>query len=277
MGWHLTSLGKSHLNSLTDMSNAFSCTKREMIEEANENMFKGDFWMAQRLRNEVVLLQGHDGEFTFMVKHGLLMGTSEAPRIFSWSFDKTFRRWKMNHQTPSSMMLTAPFARMRGTEIDGSWSGFADDLFIKDEVPDHTAESAKDIIIDNAESLDAALAEDRYKQNLRKLEIVPSIRGYREQRRLAALVLFGKILGRARHQCRLQAMAANWAALRGFWFARSPWSHRRLIFSVPNWKCLHYGSRRICSFTRRTESVGQKSRSIPTRLIEGQDSRNRSE
>ena len=29
MGWHLTSLGKSHLNSLTDMSNAFSCTKRE--------------------------------------------------------------------------------------------------------------------------------------------------------------------------------------------------------------------------------------------------------
>ena len=25
-------------------------------------------------------------------------------------------------------------------------------------------------------------------------------------------------------------MAANWSALRGFWFARSPWSHRRLIF-----------------------------------------------
>ena len=25
-------------------------------------------------------------------------------------------------------------------------------------------------------------------------------------------------------------MAANWTALRGFWFPRSPWSHRRLIF-----------------------------------------------
>ena len=176
MGWHLTSLGKSHLNSLTDMSNAFSCTKRETIEEANEKMFKGDFWMAQRLRNGVVFLQGLDGEFTFMVKHGLPMGTSEAPRIFSWSFDKTFKRWNQNHQTPSSMMLTAAFAGMKGIEIDGSWSGFADDLFIKDDVPDHTAESAKDIIIDNAKSLDAALAEDRYKQNLRKLEIVPSIR-----------------------------------------------------------------------------------------------------
>ena len=49
-GWHLTSLGKSHLNLLTDMSNAFSCTKRETMEEANEQC---DFWMAQRLRNGV--------------------------------------------------------------------------------------------------------------------------------------------------------------------------------------------------------------------------------
>ena len=62
MGWHLMSLEKSHLNSLTDMSNAFSCTKRETIEEATEQMFKGDFWMAQRQRNGVVFLQGHGVE-----------------------------------------------------------------------------------------------------------------------------------------------------------------------------------------------------------------------
>ena len=42
MGWYLTSMGKSHLNSLTDMSNAFSCTKRETMEEANEQMPKGE-------------------------------------------------------------------------------------------------------------------------------------------------------------------------------------------------------------------------------------------
>ena len=107
--------------------------------------------------------------------------------------------------------------------------------------------------MDSAESLDAALAGNRYKQNLRKLEIVPSIRSYREQRRLTALVPFGKILGRAIHlggryafngsskaetEFRLQAMAAILAALRGFWFARSPWSPGRLIFSVPNRKCV---------------------------------------
>ena len=111
-----------------------------------------------------------------MVKHGLLMGTSEVPRIFSWSFDKTTKRWKLEHQTPPSMMLSAPFAGMKGTKVDCAWSGFADDLFIKNEVPEHTAEAAKDIIMDNAESLDAALAEDRYKQNLRKPEISPSER-----------------------------------------------------------------------------------------------------
>ena len=129
--------------------------------------------------------------------------------------------------------------------MDGSRSGFAYDLFTKDELPDHTAESTKDIILSNAPSLDETLAEDKYKQNLRKLEIVPSIRRHGEQRRLTSLVPFGEILGRARHfggryafkgsnkaliECRLQAMAANWSALRGFWFARSPWSHRRLIF-----------------------------------------------
>ena len=123
------------------------------------------------------------------------------------------------------MRLSAPFAGMKGIIVDGWWSDFADDLFIKDEVPEHTAESAQDIIVDNAESLDAALAEDRYKQNLRKLEIVPSLRRYGEQRRLTALIPHGKVLGRARHlggryafngsnkaeiECRLQAMAANW-------------------------------------------------------------------
>ena len=62
--------------------------------------------------------------------------------------------------------------------MDGSWSGLADDLFIKDELPDHTAKSAKDIILNTAASLDETLAGDRCKQNLRKLEIVPSIRRY---------------------------------------------------------------------------------------------------
>ena len=60
--------------------------------------------------------------------------------------NKTFKIWKMNHQTQPLMMLAAPLAGTRGTEVDGSWSGFAEDLFIKDALPDHTAGSAKDVI-----------------------------------------------------------------------------------------------------------------------------------
>ena len=85
---------------------------------------------------------------------GLVMETSEALRIFSWAFDKIFKCWKLSHQTPPSMMLSAPFTALRRSKVHGSWSGFADDLFIKDELPDHTAESAKDIIVSNAASLD---------------------------------------------------------------------------------------------------------------------------
>ena len=36
MGWHRTTMGKSYLNAVTDMSNTSSCTKREMMKEANE-------------------------------------------------------------------------------------------------------------------------------------------------------------------------------------------------------------------------------------------------
>ena len=132
----------------------------------NEQMFKGDLWIAQRLRNGVV--------FSFRTADGDVGGAT----VFSWSFDKTFKSWKLNHQTPQIMMLAAPFAGMRRTKVDVSWNGFAYDLFMKDVLPDHTADSAKDVILDNAASLDNTLAEDRYKQSLRKLEIVPSIRLY---------------------------------------------------------------------------------------------------
>ena len=74
--------------------------------------------------------------------------------------------------------------------MDGSWSGFADDLFIKDELPDHTAESAKDIIIEQRSVTGRNGGRGQVLKNLRKLETVPSIRQYGERRRLTSLVLF---------------------------------------------------------------------------------------
>ena len=69
-----------------------------------------------------------------------------------------------------------------------------DDLFIKDELPYHTAEAGRAFVLNNAASIDVALTEDRSKQNVRKLDIVPNIRRH-GQRRLTALIPFGRILG----------------------------------------------------------------------------------
>ena len=71
--------------------------------------------MAQRLRNGVVFLQGHDGEFTFLVENGLLLET----HMLSFSFEKTFKRSKLTHQTSPTTTLSAPFAEVDGTKLGG--------------------------------------------------------------------------------------------------------------------------------------------------------------
>ena len=160
----------------------------------------------------------------------------------------------MNNQTPPIMVLAARFAGMTGTK----WSGFADDLFIKDVLPNRTAGAAKDVILNNAASLHNTPAEGRYKQNLRKLEIVPSIRRYGEQIRLTSLVPFGKILGRAKHlggryafngsnsaeiECRQQATAANWSA-RQLLVRTIAMESQTADILVPNCECVDHGARR---------------------------------
>ena len=231
-GWHFTCLGKSHLNSLTDMSNAFSCTKRETMEEPTNKCSRETSGWLRDCEMEVVFLQGHDGEFTFMVKHGLLMGTSEAPRIFSWGFDKTFRRWKMSHQTPLSMMLSRIVELLRRRLVHQG-RGFRPH---RGNCERHHPEQRINI------GRDAGRGQIQTKSaKAGDCTEYPQIRGTKTPH----LAGFGKILGRARHlggrcsfngsnkaeiDCRLKAMMANWVALRGFWFARSPWSNRRLIF-----------------------------------------------
>ena len=188
------------------------------------------------------------------------METSEAPRIFSW---------KLDHLLPPSMMLSAPFAGMEETPVNGSWSGFADDLLIKDELPHRTAEATRDVILNNAASPDARLAEVRHTQNLRNLMCVPSIRRYGEQRQLTVLVPHGKILGRARRrcafngsnkaeiECSLQSMAVNWSALGGFLVRTLTLEPQTPDLFVPKFDRADHRTRRTRSITRRVESAGQ--------------------
>ena len=142
--------------------------------------------MAQRLRNGVVFLQGHDGEFTFLVKNGLLMET----HMSSWSFEKTFKRSKLTHQT--SRPSCCRHLSQRWTERN--WAVHRAALPATYLSKMCFPITQRSVILNNAASLVTTRAEDRYKQNLRKLEIVPGIRRHGEQRRLTSLVPFGKIL-----------------------------------------------------------------------------------
>ena len=117
---------------------------------------------------------------------------------------------------------------MEGTPVDGSWSGFADDLFIKDELPDHTVESAEDIILNNAASLDATRAEDRKisitwrlypasadtKSNDGSHRWSLSARSWAEPGTSEAATPSTGATVEIEH--RLQSMAANWSPLGGF-------------------------------------------------------------
>ena len=144
---------------------------------------------------------------------------------------------------------------------------------VKSGLPDHTAESAKDIILSNAASLDETLAEDRYKQNLRKLEIVPSIRRYEEQRRVTSLVPFWKDpwQGQAprrplRHQREQQSGTRVQIAGDGGEFVGAArvfvctfiLELQTFDLPVPNRECVDYGSRRICCITWWAEPIGQE-------------------
>ena len=63
-------------------------------------------------------------------------------------------RWKLDQRTSPIMLLSALFEGMMG-QVDRSCSGFADDLFIKNDLPDHTAESARDITFESWRSYPA--------------------------------------------------------------------------------------------------------------------------
>ena len=107
-----------------------------------------------------------------------------------------------------------------------------DGLFIKDELPDHAAESVKDTILNNASSLD----ETRWRRTginktFESWILCPMSADMESKGDSHRWSLLERSFGRARQfgrgysfngrnkteiECRLQGVTANWSALRGF-------------------------------------------------------------
>ena len=153
--WHLTTMGKSHLNSLTDMSNAFSCTW-----EKNEQMFKGPMdvqrlrmvWSSSRDTTESSPSWCNmDCSWGRRSRHGFFHGLSTRPS----------KDWKLNHQTSPITILAALFCRNERNECGRLMERHRRRPVHQIRATYHTADSAKDVILHKAASLDHTLAEDR--------------------------------------------------------------------------------------------------------------------
>ena len=132
-------------------------------------------------------------------------------------------------------------------KVDGSWGGFADDLFIKDVLPDHTADSAKDVILNNAESSTTRwqrIGTSKTFANWRSCRASVDMgskdcsqhwwsrleRSWVEQGTPEADAPPSTVATKRKSSADYRRWRRTGRGLRGFWFARSPWSHRRLIF-----------------------------------------------
>ncbi len=85
--------------------------------------------------------------------------------------------------------------------MDGSWSGFAEDLCIKESVRGHTTDEAGELLDSMGTSINRRLEEYTYKHNRRQLEIAPSMRKRGASKALARARQneMGKVLPHARH------------------------------------------------------------------------------
>ena len=83
------------------------------MEEASEQMFKGDPWMAQRLRNGVIFFQGHlHGEPCIVDGH--VGGTTEFFMVLRQDLQQ------MEVEQPDPTDAGSTFCRNERTKVDSS-------------------------------------------------------------------------------------------------------------------------------------------------------------
>ena len=238
-GLQLCSVDSSH-----DMTNAFACTLHSSLEDQLESSFAvaDRVFVKQRIRNSTGTLHTNDGILTFLVGTGSMMGTSEAPRQFLKAFTAPVRNLNMRVHDKQLIVKCS----ITGMIFDSSLVTFADDLWKKLLVPDGSAASAHNRVMESNSILDCQLDGHGFAQNCKKQVVVPMLRPRTENVRLRALA-DGRYLvkGVWRHLgglyswngsnkeergLRLKALTKGWWELGSFWHSASPWSVKRLMF-----------------------------------------------
>jgi len=239
-----------HLNQLIDEKNAFGASSIDDLEDAIPTLVCEDDYnfFIQRFRNSVGTLEAIDGTLVYIVGDGGLQGTGEAPIFFLASFLKKITSWLLDvdmfRVTKPAIVTCAIF----GGKVDGSISGFADDIFRKLPLPmqiptSQRAEAAVDILKFSNQTYDEATTP--YKQNMAKQEIVPVLGAHSQTKQFARMMADVQVGASARHLGgryvwngsnaeeigrRLQAIVIAWIRMGEFWHSRAPWAYKRLVF-----------------------------------------------
>ena len=238
---------------LRDMTNAFMSTgdpvRVETVEELVEDgapLYQAGpvgyrYYFLQKLKASGVLLEADDGTIILVCPlEGNIVGSSEGPVLFSWSYNKYLNKWllKRKQTAPSpSIVLVHP----RGSKHTGELVVFADDSLCRRIInPGQTWEQILEGLLNDDCCFDQIMGEEGgWIQNVSKADIVPALLGNSSLPLIAAAQededfskYASRIVPQARHlggtvsmnlstktemRKRRTAMQAGWCRLGAFW------------------------------------------------------------
>ena len=217
MGWHLTSLGTSHLNSLTDMSNAFSCTKRENAGRDQRLLDGADATQPSVFSEETRRRLHFHGETR--TAHGNVGGATHPLLVFRQD-TQTLEIGPPHCTVPDASIILRKNVESPSRRV---WERRYVRMIYSSKTSYHTAPRRPRQTHHHSVPRWKGIGTNRIS---RKPDMVPCIRRYGEQRRLTALILVGNIVDGARHlgdghafnesnkagiQCMLRSMTVNWS------------------------------------------------------------------
>ena len=266
VAWKLQAAGLSFFAKSHDMRSAFhsglhsdllQCAAERLEKnqtESAETLGKNAELLQQRRTESVVFLQAA-GEHTFLNnKMGGFMGDQNEPEMFMDNFHRALVEWLRLSYKNNDRHLVATSPVFPDSRQNASIYTFLDDIFrfmvfsrgagAKGDLPDERSA----IAVSNGDSacLNKALAQRRYAQNTGKAEIVALVGRRALRHTLAATdALAGTLLIELKHvggyfhpslkntseiDARIAAGNMGWMQLQHFWFAKSPWGAKRLLF-----------------------------------------------
>ena len=284
--WKLREADVAHLVKSYDLTNAFGAGSTRALKTETEERVLMHGATACRRQNAalatlqrqraIITLESSSGPCFLAPQCGGRMGCSNEPEIFMGIFNPAVADWnrRMYQVTGRSMVCTPPW---EGMACAGDMGAFLDDLIRVIPTFDDGYASLLELDREDNKILNEALATVQLKQNETKQETGVYVKGRAFTRMIdkhvmgralpALMHLGGMIVVRGSNQeeikNRLAASNLGWNRLGSFWFAKTPWRLKRLIFLANIQARLLSG---LISFTQLPSETKRLDRSMGKKL-----------